>query len=79
MQESIAETAAAVAAGLPTCPPTPSTDILLRRNPPRRQRWTLPRTGRIADDIAAALLDLDSSYLAVHGPPGTGKTYTSAQ
>ena len=29
--------------------------------------------------ITAALLDLDSSYLAVHGPPGTGKTYTSAR
>ena len=26
----------------------------------------------------AALLDLDSSYLAVHGPPGTGKTFTAA-
>jgi uncharacterized protein len=33
----------------------------------------------VIDDIANALLDLDSSYLAVHGPPGTGKTYTSAQ
>ncbi len=30
-------------------------------------------------DITAAALDLDSSYLAVHGPPGTGKTYTAAQ
>ena len=33
----------------------------------------------IADDIASALQDLDSSYLAVHGPPGTGKTFTSAK
>ena len=31
------------------------------------------------DDITAALLDLDSSYLAVHGPPGTGKTFTAGQ
>ena len=30
-------------------------------------------------DITAAALDLDSSYLAVHGPPGTGKTHTAAQ
>ena len=37
-----------------------------------------PAPATIADDIAAALLDLDSSYLAVHGPPGTGKTFTSA-
>ncbi|GAB4977944.1 hypothetical protein MAHJHV60_47140 [Mycobacterium avium subsp. hominissuis] len=30
-------------------------------------------------DIASALTDLDSSYLAVHGPPGTGKTHTAAR
>ncbi|HEY2621280.1 MAG TPA: DEAD/DEAH box helicase [Acetobacteraceae bacterium] len=29
--------------------------------------------------MTAAAQDLDSSYLAVHGPPGTGKTYTAAQ
>ncbi|MDT5265521.1 MAG: hypothetical protein QOI90_2147, partial [Mycobacterium sp.] len=39
----------------------------------------LPRGGDVADDMTAALLDLDSSYLAVHGPPGTGKTFTSAK
>ena len=38
-----------------------------------------PARGDVADDITAALLDLDSSYLAVHGPPGTGKTFTSAR
>jgi len=54
------------------------TDILLRRNPRTISGGALPRTGLIADDIAAALLDLDCSYLAVHGPPGTGKTFTSA-
>ncbi|HEX2212365.1 MAG TPA: DEAD/DEAH box helicase, partial [Mycobacterium sp.] len=26
-----------------------------------------------------AVLDLDKSYVAVHGPPGTGKTYTAAR
>ena len=39
----------------------------------------MPHTGDTAADITAALLDLDSSYLAVHGPPGTGKTFTAAR
>lgn len=78
LQESIAETAAVVAAGLPNLPVDAVTDILLRRNPRTISGGPLPRTGLIADDIAAALLDLDCSYLAVHGPPGTGKTFTSA-
>ena len=38
-----------------------------------------PHTGDTTADITAALLDLDSSYLAVHGPPGTGKTFTAAR
>ena len=62
-----------------TCPPTRSTDILLRRPPRTVSGGPLPRTGDDVADITAALLDLDSSYLAVHGPPGTGKTYTAAQ
>ena len=33
----------------------------------------------MAADAVAAVLDLDSSYLAVHGPPGTGKTFTAAK
>jgi uncharacterized protein len=64
---------------LPDLPADAVTDILLRRPPRTVSGDPLPRTGDVIDDIAAALLDLDSSYLAVHGPPGTGKTYTSAQ
>lgn len=78
LQDSIAEVAAHVAAGLPNLPADAVTDILLRR-PPRTLRGSaLPRTGVVIDDIAEAVLALDSSYLAVHGPPGTGKTFTSA-
>ncbi len=79
LQDSIADTAALVAAGLPNLPADGLTDILLRRAPRTRSGGPLPRSGDAVDDITAALLDLDSSYLAVHGPPGTGKTYTSAR
>jgi predicted RecB family nuclease len=78
LQESIEQTALAVAAGLPNLPPDAVTDILLRRAPRTISGADLPRSDVIADDIASALQDLDSSYLAVHGPPGTGKTFTSA-
>jgi predicted RecB family nuclease len=79
LRESIQSTAADVAAGLPQLPRTALLDILLRRLPRTRSGAALPRTGEVIEDIAAALLDLDSSYVAVHGPPGTGKTYTGAQ
>jgi uncharacterized protein len=79
LQESIEQTAADVAAGLPNLPCDAVTDILLRRAPRTISGGALPRSGVIADDIAAALQDLDSSYLAVHGPPGTGKTFTCAK
>ncbi|HTY26602.1 MAG TPA: DEAD/DEAH box helicase, partial [Mycobacterium sp.] len=35
--------------------------------------------GDCVADITTALLGLDSSYVAVHGPPGTGKTHTAAR
>ena len=79
LRDSIEATAGLVAAGLPNLPADAVTDILLRRPPRTTAGGPLPRTGDVADDITAALLDLDSSYLAVHGPPGTGKTFTSAK
>ncbi|MCV7255804.1 TM0106 family RecB-like putative nuclease [Mycobacterium hackensackense] len=79
LQESIADTAAAVRAGLPDLPADAVTDILLRRAPRMVGGGPLPRTGDVAADMGTALLALDSSYLAVHGPPGTGKTFTSAK
>jgi predicted RecB family nuclease len=78
LRESIESTAAAVAAGLPRLPRSAVVDILVRRAPRTRSGNPLPRNGDTAADITAATLDLDSSYLAVHGPPGTGKTHIAA-
>ncbi|MEE6175736.1 TM0106 family RecB-like putative nuclease [Mycobacterium sp. 050134] len=79
LRESIEATAAAVAAGLPRLPGTAVLDVLLRRAPRTRSGDPLPRGADAVADITAATLDLDSSYLAVHGPPGTGKTHTAAR
>jgi predicted RecB family nuclease len=78
--ETAIETAAReVAAGLPALPPTAVTDILRRSAPRTRTGGPLPHGSDDAEDITAALLQLDSSYLAVHGPPGTGKTFTASR
>ena len=74
---AIDNAARTVGAGLPALPRSAMLDILLRCPPRSRSGRALPRTGVAVDDITAALLDLDSSYLAVHGPPGTGKTFTA--
>jgi uncharacterized protein len=79
LRESIEVAAAEVGAGLPDLPHSAIVDILLRSTPRTRSGAPLPHNGDTATDITAALLDLDSSYLAVHGPPGTGKTYTAAR
>lgn len=82
LRESIEATAAAVGGGLPRLPDSAIVDVLLRRAPRTRSGAALPRgtdASNITADITAALLDLDSSYLAVHGPPGTGKTHTAAR
>jgi len=79
LQEAIAAIAAAVADGLPGLRRDAVTDLLLRRPPRTVSGGPLPRGNDAAADITGALLDLDASYLAVHGPPGTGKTFTSAK
>lgn len=68
-----------VQGGLPELPETAYIDILTRRPPRRRSAQPLPRSGDTIADITAAVLDLDRSYLAVHGPPGCGKTHTAAR
>ncbi|WP_167099028.1 TM0106 family RecB-like putative nuclease [Mycobacterium sp. DL592] len=77
LRESIDATAAQIADGLPVLPQSAVVDILLRRPP--RTGGALPRTGDCVADITAALRSLDCSYIAVHGPPGTGKTHTAAR
>lgn len=79
LRESIEATATTVAAGLPQLPHSAVVDVLLRRAPRTRSADPLPHGGDTVADITAALLDLNSSYLAVHGPPGTGKTHTAAR
>ncbi|CAN5139289.1 TM0106 family RecB-like putative nuclease [soil metagenome] len=78
LRESIDVTAQQIADGLPRLPATAIVDLLLRRPPRTHTGSSLPHDGEPADDIIGTLLDLDSSYLAVHGPPGTGKTHTAA-
>ncbi len=79
LRQSIETTATRVAAGLPALPRGAITDILVRNPPRTRSGVAIPHSGDTAADITAALLNLDSSYVAVHGPPGTGKTYTAAK
>ncbi|OBI83847.1 TM0106 family RecB-like putative nuclease [Mycobacterium sp. E740] len=78
LRASIEATAELIADGLPRLPATAVVDVLLRRPPRTRSGGPLPRSGDMAEAITAALLELDSSYIAVHGPPGTGKTFTAA-
>ena len=71
------ETATTVLDGqLPRCAVV---DILRRARPTTRSGAGLPRLDNDVASITAAVLDLDKSYVAVHGPPGTGKTYTAAR
>ncbi|THG33598.1 TM0106 family RecB-like putative nuclease [Naasia lichenicola] len=72
-----------VRAALPGYAANATFDIL-RRTPPRlKPRFSaLAETGPLvppADAIVASALSLDNSYLAVQGPPGSGKTYVAAQ
>lgn len=71
--------ATSVRAVLPQLPEVSYIDILTRRPPRRKSAEPLPHSGDDIADITAAALELDHSYLAVHGPPGCGKTFSAAR
>ena len=79
---ALAALASKLSDSLPEWPQDPALD-LVRRKPPRLR--TLPSLPAVEsgpdgyiDAITAAVKDLDHSYLAVQGPPGSGKTYVGA-
>lgn len=79
---ALAALATRLRASLPEWPKDPALD-LVRRQPPRlRSLSALPEVEPGPDGyvgaITAAVKDLDHSYLAVQGPPGSGKTYVGA-
>ena len=79
---ALAALATKLRAALPSWPKDPALD-LVRRQPPRlRTLANLPAVPSGPDGyinaITAAVKDLDHSYLAVQGPPGSGKTYVGA-
>ncbi|UKA51981.1 TM0106 family RecB-like putative nuclease [Arthrobacter sp. FW305-123] len=67
---------------LPEWPQDPALDLVRRRPPKLRTLDSLPPVESAADGyidaITAAITDLDHSYLAVQGPPGSGKTHVGA-
>lgn len=80
-REAILQWGGKLADGLPSFPKSPALDIL-RRVPPR----TVDDDGLEPvgiDGVPAAIVEtlrrLDGSYLAVQGPPGSGKTYVGSK
>ncbi len=85
LEAAIVRAASEVERSLPNLPTTAMADLAARSAPRTHSGRPLPAivvgeqgAGNYVDAIAAALEDLDNSYLAVQGPPGTGKTYTAA-
>jgi predicted RecB family nuclease len=82
MEQVIEAVAAEAAESVRTCSGLPHAaviDILRRRPPTLAGGVALPRLGDDITSITAALLGLTGSYVAVHGPPGTGKKYAAAR
>ncbi|MFI7583700.1 TM0106 family RecB-like putative nuclease [Kocuria sp. M1N1S27] len=79
LEESLQSLAARTADALPGLPGQPGVELLLRRAPRPADGGGLPRPhegpdGTI-DAVVRALQSLDQGFLAVQGPPGSGKTF----
>jgi hypothetical protein len=78
LEEAIAEVSSAAAAA-PSLPARAALDLLARR-PPRLLRGAeLPGGGSAHRNVVDALLGMSNSYVAIQGPPGSGKTFTGAR
>ncbi|MFE3541898.1 AAA domain-containing protein [Nocardia sp. NPDC059177] len=78
IEAALESTAQDLLVTLPWVPENAVYDLLLRRPPRLRDGQALPAPhGDLAAALATAVGALDASYLAVHGPPGTGKTDTT--
>ncbi|KHL01004.1 TM0106 family RecB-like putative nuclease [Sinomonas humi] len=76
------ELAVRAAETLPGMLEQPSVDLLRRISPRTRNGAALPRAAEAAElssTVEAAVRLLDRSYLAVQGPPGSGKTFVASQ
>ena len=73
---AITEVAVAVADGALT--DSAALDLLRRRPPRLSDGGALPRVAPDAQRLTEVVTRLDDSYLAVQGPPGSGKTHTGA-
>jgi predicted RecB family nuclease len=75
LASAISEWGSEVLVVLPGMMPDAALDIL-RRSPPRIEEL---RRGEPIRAIRDSLLSLENSYIAVQGPPGSGKTTTGSQ
>ncbi|MDO9380360.1 MAG: TM0106 family RecB-like putative nuclease [Nocardioidaceae bacterium] len=80
--EAAADLAAEVLSSLPTLPAGPAVDVARRRPPRLLGGRGLPEVADRPDGYVDAVTDavraLDRSYLAVQGPPGSGKTHVGS-
>lgn len=60
-------------------PTTAGLDVLARRPPRLRNKSALPTEGSLIENAVAALTGMDDSYVAIQGPPGSGKTYSGSR
>jgi uncharacterized protein len=78
LKAAIHEVGEAVLNDWPEATPNPAIDIL-RRTAPRGSQLTLATPNHADRAIVDGLLGMHDSYIAVQGPPGSGKTYTGSR